>query len=330
MKKEWKILTILGITFATCGFYTWGIPAVVNIKAHKTYIEQTIKEKSGYIVDIGTPELSMGFFPSVWVKSDSIALLNDDNSKALSIENPKLKLKLFPLLMRKIEIAKLSSTKEEVFFTLDKNSKFFIGQYPMDALKREKNGEFTLAKMDLNLGEYHIYLNDKKNKQDVLLSGEYLKHGKYVHNKHVKLATKSILKVNEKKTDIYADIEVKLPIDSISEDKFKIDANINDFDLSSISDYVRIVTNNRIKSLGGILNFVATTTPEKFGHKKSNINISTQGLKIIGNDRASSVIYDDKLVANMNFTTVDNGIHFLILKLHINRHICGCAFYRVN
>ena len=323
MKKEWKILTILGIVTVTYGLYTWGIPAAVNIKSHKSYIEQTIKEKSGYIVDVGEPKLSMGAFPSVWIKSNSITLLNDDNSKALVIENPKLKLKLFPLLMKKIEIAKVSSTKEEVFFTLTKDSQFLIGQYPLSNLKREKSGEFTLSKMDLNIGEYNIHLDDKKNNQTVLLSGDYFKHGKYIHNKQVKFATKGILKVNEKQTDIFADIEVKLPIDSISEDKFKIDANIEDFDLASISDYVRIATNNRIKSLGGIVDFVAKTTPEKFGHKKTNLNLSSENLKIIGNDRASSVVYDDKLALILDFTTVDNGVHFdnAVLesdKIHLN------------
>ena len=107
MKRKYKLATVIGLTCITFGLYTWGIPAVVNIKSHKSFIEQTIKEKSGFTVDIGNPELSMGVFPSVWIKSDNISILNDDKTKALSVDEPKLKLKLFPLLFKKIEISKL-------------------------------------------------------------------------------------------------------------------------------------------------------------------------------------------------------------------------------
>ena len=68
MKRKWKILTVVGILAITCGAYTWGIPAAVNIKTHKKFIEQKIYENSGFVVNIGNPELSMGMFPSIWLK----------------------------------------------------------------------------------------------------------------------------------------------------------------------------------------------------------------------------------------------------------------------
>ena len=177
MNKKWKIATILGIMALTCGAYTWGIPAIVNIKSHKTQIEQAVYENSGYRVDIGNPKLAMGFFPSVWISSDNISLLNDDNSKALSIDNPRLKLRLLPLLRKKIDITKVSATKEEAHFVFTKDSEFLIGQYPLKPKNNEK--KFTLSKMDMNLGEYNIYLDDKKNSKQASLVGDYFHQGKY-------------------------------------------------------------------------------------------------------------------------------------------------------
>ena len=196
MSKKWKIVTALGLLTVTCGLYTWGIPAVVNIKAHKSFIEKTIFENSGFRVDIGSPELSMGLFPSVWVKTDNISVLNDDGSKALSIDNPKLKLKLFPLIRKNIEISNFSATKEDVNFVFTKDSKFLLGQYPLKA--PQQNSQFTLSKMNLALGEYNINLDDKKNSQKVVLSGEYFSHGKYVQHKHARFATKGNLDVGGK------------------------------------------------------------------------------------------------------------------------------------
>lgn len=306
MIKKWKIITVVGILTITCGVYSWGIPAAVNLGSHKKFIEQKIYENSGYIVDIGNPELSMGFFPSVWIKSDNISLLNDDKSKALSIDNPKLKIKLFPLLFKKIEIPKVSATKEDVFFVLTKDSKFLLGQYP---LKADKKGKFTLAKMDLNLGPYNIFLDDKVNNQVVSLEGKYFDHGKYVQNKHLKFGTEGNFNVGNKSTKYLADVEINLPINQFTEDKLKIVSNVEKFDLSAISDYINILSKGKIKRLNGIVNFEADTKTDKFGHKNVLTTLTTENLEIIGKDKASSIIYKDKLTAKINFDTVENGIN---------------------
>lgn len=308
MNRKWKIVTVAGILALTYGVYTWGIPAVVNIKAHKSFIEKTILESSGYKVDIGNPELSMGLFPSVWIKSDKILVLNDDNSTALSIEAPKLKLKLFPMLFKRIEIEKLSATGEDVYFTFTKDSEFMLGQYLLSA--PQKNSTFVLSKMELNLGPYNVYLDDKKNNQKLSVLGKYFNNGKYVRNKHLSFATENVLKVGDKSSNIYADVEIRLPIDRLSEDKLKIIASINDFDLSSISDYSSTLTKGRIKSLNGIVDFIADTETDSFGHKNISTTLLTKNLAIIGKDKASSVIFEDNLKANINFNTVENGIHF--------------------
>ncbi len=307
MNRKWKLITALGLVTLACGIYTWGIPAAVNIKSHKSLIEKTIMQNSGYRVDIGNPKLSMGFFPSVWIKSDNISVINPDNSKALSIDNPKLKLKLFPLLWKKVEITKLSASKEDVYLTFTKDSKLLLGQYP---IKTQKNTSgFTLSKMDLNLGEYNIFLDDELNTQKVSLCGKYFDHGKYIQNKHVKFATESTLTVADKSTDIFADIEINLPIDRLSEDKLRINADIKDFDLSSISDYAGILTKGTIKSLAGIVNINAQTEPDNFGHKNISAKVKTNNLIIASKDKASSIIFDDELKVDINFSTVENGIY---------------------
>jgi len=309
MKRKWKIVTVLGVTLITFGVYTWGIPAAINIKSHKSFIEKTIKEKSGFTVDIGNPDLSTGIFPSIWISSDNISILNDDGSKALSIDNPRLKLKLFPLLFKRFEISKLSTSNQTAYFTLTKESKFLLGQYDLSKLKRDENSEYTLTKMDLNLGGYDIYLDDKKNNQKASLSGKYFKHGKYVAHKHIKFATESVLNLGKKSTNLFADVEVKLPIDRLSEDQLRLNADISNFDLSSISEYVNILSGGKVKALNGFVTFNAETMPDKFNHKKVKAKLVTKNLEILGKDKASSIVYKDKLTADVHFITVENGVH---------------------
>ena len=309
MKRKWKVLTLTGILAVTCGLYTWGIPAVVNIKSHKSFIEQKVFENSGFIVDIGNPELSMGVFPSVWVKSDNISILNSDGTKALSIDNPQLKIKLFPLLFKKIEIANVSATKEDINFVLTKDSKFLLGQYPLD-LKFKKDNKFTLNKIDWDLGSYNISLADNLNNQQVKLQGRYFEHGKYIQNKHIKFSTEGSFEVGKKSTDYMTDVSLDFPLNHFTEDQLMIMGRVDNFDLASISDYVNILSSGRIKKMGGIVNYSASTTPDKFGHKKIESTLRTNNLVIEGKDKASSIIYPKELTAKLNFRTIENGIHF--------------------
>ncbi len=259
-------------------------------------------------MNIGNPKLSMGWFPSVWIKSDNISLLNSDNSKALSLENPKLKLKLFPLLFKKVEISKLSATGEEAYFVFSKDSKFLIGEYELK-LPDKKDSKFKLSKIDLDLGPYNVYLDDEKNNKNLSLLGKYLNNVKYVNNKHLSFSTENVFTVGDKSSNLYADVEIRLPIGRLTEDKMKLVASLDNFDLSSISDYSSILTGGRIKSLKGFVDISADTENDDYGHKNISAKVQTKNLAIVGQDRASSVFFDENLQLGMNFSTVENGIY---------------------
>ena len=159
MRAKWKIITLTGFALVLSAGYIWGIPAIVNLPKHQTEIEQKIYQTSGYNVKLGKAKLSMGGFPSVWVKSNNISVLNKDGSKALSIDNPKVKLKLFPLIFKKVEIAHIFADKEVVNLVFSKDKKFLLGDNPIKF--ETKESPFTISKVYLDIGEYKINLDDK-------------------------------------------------------------------------------------------------------------------------------------------------------------------------
>lgn len=140
----------------------------------------------------------------------------------------------------------MSATKEDIYFVLSKEGKFQLGEYPLQVNAKQ---DFTLEKMDLNLGAYNVLLDDKLNGQKLTVNGEYFEHGKFVQNKQLKFGTKGVLKVQDKATDYFADVEINLPINQFSEDKLKINAKIEDFDISSIAEYARILSKDQLKDL---------------------------------------------------------------------------------
>ena len=107
MGRNLKLLiTIFSLT-VLYGIYYWGIPAVVNLPSRTDFIEQTVFKETGYKVSLTNPSVKMGLLPSVWVKADSFAVLNDDNSKALNINKPYISIKLLPLIFKNIDIKHL-------------------------------------------------------------------------------------------------------------------------------------------------------------------------------------------------------------------------------
>lgn len=316
MNTKWKIITLTGIVSILSSAYVWGIPAIINLPAHKSEIEQKIYEASGYNVHLGNAELSMGTFPSIWIKSDNISVLNKDNSKAFSIDNPKVKLKLFPLLFKKVEIARIFADKEIVNFVFSKNKKFMLGDYPIKFETKESN--FKVSKVNLNIGEYQINLDDKLNNKKLALNGEYLKDAKFVLDDKIQFLTKGNLVVETKQTPYYADIELDLPLNNFNEDKLKINGRLKDFDLSLLSSYAPVLTKGVIQKTRGLLNFDADTKVTKYGHKFVNASLWTTDLEIVGVDKPSQIIYHDKLAINTNFETITNGINFKNTTLESN------------
>ncbi|MBR6302162.1 AsmA family protein, partial [bacterium] len=324
MSRKLKIALITGAIILTCGIYTWGIPAALNTNANRDFAQKRIYETTGYRIDLGNAKISMGWFPSIWIKSDNISIFNDDQTKALSIDNPKLKLKLLPLIRKRVEISHLSADREDICLVYSKDSQFMLGQYPIKLPENES--EFSLSKLNLNLGNYNIFLDDKKNNKKLSLIGEYINHGKYIQNKHLELGTKGVFNTDGKSTDIFADIDISLPIDRIAENKYRIDAEIKDFDLSSISNYANTLTNGYLRSLDGTVNVFAKTKTGDFGHKNTVIDIKTKDLKIMGQELATSIIANDTLQTTLDFGTVENGIlinKFILKAPRINASAKG-------
>lgn len=307
MRVKWKVITLAGFAVVLSAIYTWGIPAIINLPVHKTEVERQIYEYTRYNVNLGDIKLSMGSFPSVWVKSNNISIINNDGSKALDIDNPRLKLKLFPLIFKKIEIAKISADKEIVNLVFTKDKNFALGDNKI--IFETEDSKFKVARVNLDIGNYQINLDDRLNNKKLSLKGDYLKDAQFVLDDRIQFATQGEFILDNKATPYFADIELDLPLNNFNDDKLKINAHLKDFDLSSISSYAPVLTNGVVQELKGILNFDADTTKTKHGHKLVNTSLWTTGLEVKGVDKPSQVIYHDKLFVNTNFETIANGIN---------------------
>ena len=150
--KTFKSLTAIVSMVFIYGLYYWGIPAVVDLPNKAEIIEQTVLKESGYKISVKNPKMKMGFIPSVWLNADSVSVLNDDKSKAFDLQKPSVKIKLLPLILKKIDIDYLSADNISTNLVFDKQSQLKLGQYPINIQKI--NSPFKLHHAVIRLDSY--------------------------------------------------------------------------------------------------------------------------------------------------------------------------------
>ncbi len=323
MRNNKKIFISLLIASVLYGGYYFGIPAILNRPDSVDFLKSYIKKEYGFETLIKNPKVKMGYLPAVWVKADNFAILNNDGSEALSFEGVKTRIKLLPLVLNKAELSHFSADLLNVNLIFDKNSCLKLGQYPILGMSKSK---VTLNKAVLNLKKYSINLKDETVNKNIVLNGQDFVLYDFTNNERVKFTTKSGLLVGDKSALIDADIDVKLPIEKITEDKIFVNGKIENLNLADFSTYAKYLSGNKIEKLTGIVNLDVATVQNQDGHKNITGKISIDNLGLMQKDIASSIYCKDKIDINTSLNIVKNGIlinELKILSKGIDSYITG-------
>lgn len=308
-----KCATILALSSAVIiyGSYYFGLPYILNKPFFENYIEQRTLEQSGYKIDLINPKFKSGITPSIKISADNFYLLNDDNSKALIVENPYAKINLFPLIFKKVDIANFYAKNLNADFIFDKNSKFKLGQYP---LVKKENAKVNIHHVKLNLDKYNLKLFDEVQNKNITLQGNSFALNDFKKNKHLKFATDANLFVADKAAKIQTNIDLQLPLNNFSEDKALLDLNIQNLDLSDFTVYAKTVSNGKIKELRGLVN-LHTETQTVNGHRNILGELDIDKFGIMQKDLASSIYSDYPLKITTNTNIIRNGVKINDLKV---------------
>lgn len=302
MKNKYTI--VVGIFTLLYAFYYWGIPSIVNINKNITHVEQKIEQKTGCKIKIEQPKIKMGLTPSVWFMAENVSLLNSNETNAANINHTAIEINLLPLIFGKVHIGDFSANSIEANFLYTKDNKLQLGEYPLKALPKTK---MNLSKAFVRINKYDIALTDLKQNKNIKLKGSYLSLDKFEKNKTLKMSTFAQLFVDKKISEIMIDIDVKLPINHITENQLKINGHISNIDLSDFSAYIRTLTEGELERLSGKINMLVDTTNDK-NHKKIFSKITIDNLGIMFKEKNKSIYCKDKLTIKTNAHTIKNGI----------------------
>lgn len=190
MGRIFKFLLIIFVILY--GAYYWTVPALVKLPESLNY--------EGYKLKFEKPVFKTGLIPSIWLSAQKISLLNDDGSEAFKINNPKINIRLLPVVFKKIDIHHLSANGGKAELFIDKENKLKIGQYYLEPPKEQL--PFKLHCNDAELGKFAVSINNKVNLDSDIKT---IKNG--IEIKNLKLSGKNInILANGKITHLNAKI----------------------------------------------------------------------------------------------------------------------------
>lgn len=304
-----KFLIILLVFALFYAAYYWAVPAVVDIKNRVPLVQKIIKNEFGADISIENPNFKMGLSPSIWVDASYFAI-NDGKSSPLYIIKPKLKLRLLPLLFGKIHLAYFSCEKIDAKIKFDKDYRLYIGDY---LFVKASNPKLSLEDVKMNIDGYNISVKDDAQKKDIILSGYFFDLLKYNSKKHVKFATNSKLKINDKVSMMNADVDFKLPFKkSFESDEIIFDGTLTNLDFADLSPYINKLTKGEIKQITGLLNIEAYTKPAGFRTKKISTKMAVDNFSLKGKKPDDVISFKDKL-------NIETSIDFSKNNLNIEK-----------
>jgi len=307
-----KSLLFISICVLIYAIYYWIVPVVVNIQGRVPIIQDLIKREFGMQIELKDPELKMGLSPSIWIEASNFSII-DKNSLPLSISNPKVKIKLLPMLIGQIELAYFSCDNINADLKIDKKNRFYIGD---NLILKTTNPRISVENSKMNIGNYSIALEDELQNKNILFSGDYFDLNKFNSKKYVNFSTNSKIKVNGRTSIVSMNVDFQLPFKKTFEsDNIVFDGTITNLNLADFSSYIKNFSNNKIQETRGIININADTMAMTRNMKRVKTQMALDNLSIILKDKHSSIFFKNKL----NITSISdiskNSINIKKFKL---------------
>lgn len=251
------------------------------------------KIKKDYNIEIVSPKLRTSLFPNIKFKADEIKLLNKDNTPALTLNRPKLSVKVLPLLIAKVRINSFECSNLYAGFEL--TDKLYLGEY--EIVIPEKNIDTKINRIKIN----NLKVNLKDNNTNHSINGNnfYYKSNRaaFIARGHADLMSNN----NNGKIDF----NIHLPRNkNLAKTKFNTD--ISNIDVSQYTNLVSKLTKGEIVSMRGNFNIKSN---------KKYLNGSIQNVKVEYKDNSKSIIFPQNLNITSSHKIKENG--FKIKSLNI-------------
>ena len=255
---------------------------------------ENISHNSNYKIVVEKPRIYTNIIPVLTIKSESFLVQSKDSNISLYAQNPKLKLRILPLLSGKIHINYFESYRIDVSTKLSENTK--LDKY---FISKIKSSNIICDSADIKFFQIKIYQENVT--YPAIYAGKSLIY--QIKKRYLKFNLESTLNMNNK----YSIMNIKLYIPkNYRSQNSKIDVQISNFDIEPLSIYLKNYFPVGTKIITGVIDIDAN---------KKHISTILKNCKLINTDDAKSVIFPDILTFKTDFNLTGNSIFFENAKL---------------
>lgn len=264
--------------------YLFAIPAIADKILQTDLLKNFVKTETNAILDYKNAKIKTYLTPEISVSADKLLITEENGEEVfLNIENVNIKLKILPLLKKKLRFNNLNSDLISVNITKNADGSYnFQKLFPS---KNKKKFKIAIKNSNVNISELTIKYRDELLNRNAVLNTNVLNLNLDSKKKTCSLTTKGTISQNNKNSDFDIDIMTGFPFaKNISPEMFGGSVKIYGIDLSSIKPFVTFYFDKNLSELSGFVDFFQLT---------SDINENNQN-KVILNTTLKDVIYSQK------------------------------------
>ena len=248
---------------------------------------ENLSYNTQYNVTVKNPKVYLNVIPVVTLKADDISVKSKSSDEFYNIKNLRLKIRILPLISGRVHINKISTDSVDIKTKINEDialDKDFVSSL----------SDIKLICNNVNLNDIKINISQENKKQNINLTSDNISYANT--RRYLRLYSNSILKINDKNSDIK--IDLNLPKNNDIK-KSKINIELTNFDINPLSEFFRSYLPKDLKLAKGMLDL-------KINNKNLNAEIRNTG--IIMNDDAKSIIFPAKLNINSELSITGKDI----------------------
>ena len=283
--------TLKKIIILILGFYIFwvlGVPAIFSRVL--PVVCENLTYNSDYNIEVKKPRLILTPLPLAVIKADELCIKQKNQEDAAKIKNPKIKIRLLPLLSGKVHINKISA--KEIYLSTK------IAEEPVLDKDFVKNIYKSKIQLDgVKVENFKIEFFQKEVNSPVVYSGKnvhYRKNGRYI-----KININSLLEADGRKSEIITNLYLPKNNDVR---KSKINVKVSNVNISPLGAYLKNYLPDDFVNLFGIIDIIID---------KNHMYGMFKNCAIILKDSSKSIIFPETLEVISDFNITRQTIKIL-------------------
>ncbi len=285
LKTVLRVVNILFcVLFVFCVLFYVHLGRVISPFLSPEKLQENLNKTTGLVLNFEAPEITTTFDFCLNIKSDLIELDTPDNKELLSVKDANVKIKILPLVFKKIEFKKVESSDFKLNIERYKDGSFNFEKY----FNNDSKFPFVFAAKSavVLVDKYIINCIDNINLTQAEVSGKDLVSTEFNLNSYADIKTKGSIKLFHRgKTVVspYAfDVKLKFPLNKNLDFKdYKLELALTNIDFSMFHPYILEFVSKDIRALKGKGSLIITPKlTEGSAQNPLNFNLSMENLFI--------------------------------------------------